>query len=105
MNIIKEIRKEYLKDYDRMYEELRMHDQIIQKYREEQNKLNNKPRPLNLNDSYKEQYLKREFQTYKRAYEEYYENLLRHGDEISYKIMLLNIQLGYEETDLDSDEE
>ena len=49
--------------------------------------------------------MKREFQTYKRAYEEYYENLVRHGDEISYKIMLLNIQLGYEETDLDSDEE
>ena len=43
MDIIKEIRKEYLKDYDRMYEEVRMHDQIIQKYREEWNKLNNKP--------------------------------------------------------------
>ena len=52
MDIINEIRKEYLKDYDRTYEEVKMHDQIIQKYREEWNKLNNKPRPLTLNDSY-----------------------------------------------------
>ena len=105
MNTLKEIRKEYLEEYDRTYEEIGMHDRIIQKYREEWNKLNNKPRPLTLDDSNKEQYLKQEFQTYKRAHEEYYENLRMHGEEISYKITLLNIQLGYEETDLDSDEE
>ena len=105
MNALKEIRKEHLEDYDRTYKEIGMHDRIIQKYREEWNKVNNKPRPLTLDDSYKEQYLKQEFQTYKRVYEEYYENLRRHGEEVSYKIILLNIQLGYEETDLYSDEE
>ena len=105
MNATKERRNQYIKEYDRVYAEISMHDGIILSVRKQWQELINKPRPLTINDFYKEQYLYRDFQTYRNRYEKHYEELREQGVDLSEEIMMLNIKLGYDAEDLYSDEE
>jgi hypothetical protein len=82
-----------------------MHDRIIKNIRKQWAELQNKVRPLTINDFYKEQYLYRNFQVYQNRYEEQYEKLREYGEKLSQKIIMCNIKLGYDEEDLDSDGE
>ena len=105
MNATKERRNQCIKEYDGVYAEISMHDRIILNARKQWQELINKPRPLNINDFYKERYLYRDFQTYRDRYEKHYEKLREQGVDLSQKIIMLNIELGYDVEDLYSDEE
>src|ERR1700761_7604061 len=96
MTPIKELRNQYLKEYDRMNKEIEMHDGIIESYREQWRKIQSEPKPLTLNDSYIEQYVNIEFQTYRRVYERKYNDYKRYQEWLSVKIARINADLGYE---------
>ena len=105
MATIKELRNQYLKEYDRMNKEIDMHNRIIESYREQWRRVQSEPRPLTLNDSYIEQYVNIEFQTYRRIYERKYNDFKIYREWLSVKIAAINANLGYDLDDLDSDEE
>lgn len=105
MERIKRLRNEYIKAYDMCQKEKHLHDNIISYYRERWRAIQRLDKPLQENHSYEENYLWDEFETYRRRFEKEYDNLRQIEEKLSMDIVDLNIRLGYDEYDLDSDKE
>ncbi|PKY32134.1 hypothetical protein RhiirB3_450110 [Rhizophagus irregularis] len=78
---------------------------MADRIRERWLKLQEKPKPLSRIDQFKERCMENEIQTYELSLGKINRRIREFNEEISYKIIQCNTQLGYDEIDLDSDYE
>ncbi|PKY60102.1 hypothetical protein RhiirA4_483416 [Rhizophagus irregularis] len=91
--------------YESTMEDLNILSKMADRIRERWLKLQEKPKPLNRIDQFKEKCMENEIQTYELSLEKTDKRIREFNVEISYKIIQCNTQLGYDEIDLDSDYE
>jgi hypothetical protein len=91
----------FLREYDKLLEEIELLNNIILSYEKQYQEIGNNPQ----NDKYKEVYLKEEFETFKRGYGRQHEWLLQKQEIIVKSITKINKMIGYEENNADSDSE
>ena len=96
---LKEQRNHFLREYDRVTDELKFLDNIISSYEKQYQEIGNDPQ----NDKYKEVYLKEEFETFKRKYGRRHEWLVQSQKLIIKSIVKANKIMGYKEDNADSD--
>ncbi|PKY61435.1 hypothetical protein RhiirA4_486412, partial [Rhizophagus irregularis] len=86
-------------------DDLNILSKMADRIRERWLKLQEKPKPLNRIDQFKERCMENEIQTYKLSLRKIDKRIREFNVEISYKIIQCNTQLEYNEIDLDSNYE
>jgi hypothetical protein len=98
---LKRQRNRFLREYDKLLEEIELLNNIILSYEKQYQEIGNDPQ----NDRYKEIYLKEEFEVFKRRYGGRHEWLLQKQEIIVKSIVKINKMIGYKEDNADSDSE
>ncbi|CAB4436767.1 unnamed protein product [Rhizophagus irregularis] len=104
-DMIKLQRNYLIKMYENTMDDLKILSEMADRIRERWLKLQEKPKPLNRIDQFKERCMENEIQTYELSLGKIDERIREFNVEISYKIIQCNTQLEYDEIDLDSDYE
>ncbi|CAB4411680.1 unnamed protein product [Rhizophagus irregularis] len=104
-DMIKAQRNYLIKMYESTMDDLNILGKMADRIRERWLKLQEKPKPLNRIDQFKEKCMENEIQTYELSLGKIDERIREFNVEISYKIIQCNTQLEYDEIDLDSDYE
>ena len=93
-----------IKELDQNQIEKTKYWRIIQSWRRREKELQNKPRPLTLEDSVEETLLERLRENYRRC-EEYYNFLFDQEALLTSMVIEENLKFGYDEYDMESDDE
>ncbi|CAG8715828.1 uncharacterized protein OCT59_025258 [Rhizophagus irregularis] len=104
-DMIKAQRNYLIKMYGMTMEDIKILDKMADRIRERWLKLQEKLKPLNRIDQFKERCMENEIETYQSSLGKIDKRVREFNEEISYKIIQCNTQLGYDEIDLDSDYE
>ncbi|PKB99406.1 hypothetical protein RhiirA5_429752 [Rhizophagus irregularis] len=102
-DMIKAQRNYLIKMYGMTMEDINIVGKMADRIRERWLKLQEKPKPLSWIDQFKERCMENEIQTYELSLGKIDKRIREFNEEISYKIIQCNTQLGYDEIDLDSD--
>src|SRR5687767_7133162 len=104
-DIVKAQRNYLIKMYGTTMEDMNVLDRMADRIRRRWIVLQQKPKPLNRIDQFKERCIETEIQAYQSSLGRISKSIREYNEEISYKIIQCNTQLGYNEIDLDSDYE
>ncbi|PKC53514.1 hypothetical protein RhiirA1_479146 [Rhizophagus irregularis] len=104
-DMIKAQRNYLIKMYGMTMEDINILGKMADRIRKRWLKLQEKPKPLSRIDQFKEKCMENEIQTYELSLGKIDKRIRGFNEEISYKIIQCNNQLGYDEIDLDSDYE
>ena len=104
-DMIKGQRNYLIEMYEMTMEDINALDRIADKIGRRWLKLQEKPKPLDRIDQFKERCMENEIQTYESNLGRIIRGIREFNEEISYKIIQCNTRLGYDNSDLDSDYE
>ena len=104
-DLIKTQRNFLIKIYEITIGDITELNNIAEGVRKRWIELQQKPKPLDQINQFKERCIESEIQTYQLSLERINRKIKEFNEDISYKIIQCNTQLGYDEIDLDSDYE
>ena len=98
--ILKAQRNYLLKMYEVSMNDINVYDSIYQSFSEKWRDLNNRPQPLSLIEQFEKKVIEAESHIYEVSLKRVKDKIKEWNEELSCKIIDLNIKLGYDEVDL-----